>query len=142
GDLLVGDRAVLVDHVGRARRKTEVLEVCVVLPCDGALGLEVGQRVRRIPPGPRFCDAREDRKSTRLNSSHSQNSYAVFCYKKKITLTPLRGLVVSGHAPHSPPSALVHHWTSLRSRLADLYDSPRPALLCHPPYGGTAAHGV
>src|SRR5688572_31079323 len=26
---------------------------------------------------------REDRKSTRLNSSHSQNSYAVFCLKKK-----------------------------------------------------------
>src|SRR2546430_10861118 len=24
-----------------------------------------------------------DRKSTRLNSSHSQNSYAVFCLKKK-----------------------------------------------------------
>src|SRR2546430_9561797 len=27
--------------------------------------------------------AREDRKSTRLNSSHSQISYAVFCLKKK-----------------------------------------------------------
>src|SRR6516164_2042661 len=25
----------------------------------------------------------EDRKSTRLNSSHSSNSYAVFCLKKK-----------------------------------------------------------
>src|SRR2546430_6913407 len=24
-----------------------------------------------------------DRKSTRLNSSHSQNSYAVFCFEKK-----------------------------------------------------------
>src|SRR5688572_27072373 len=28
----------------------------------------------------------EDRKSTRLNSSHSQTSYAVFCLKKKRTL--------------------------------------------------------
>src|SRR5688572_31958897 len=28
--------------------------------------------------------AGEDRKSTRLNSSHSQISYAVFCLKKKI----------------------------------------------------------
>src|SRR5256886_4160369 len=28
--------------------------------------------------------AGEDRKSTRLNSSHSQTSYAVFCLKKKI----------------------------------------------------------
>src|SRR5688572_31353490 len=29
------------------------------------------------------ADAAEDRKSTRLNSSHSQISYAVFCLKKK-----------------------------------------------------------
>src|SRR2546427_8313330 len=29
---------------------------------------------------------REDRKSTRLNSSHSQISYAVFCLKKKIRI--------------------------------------------------------
>src|SRR2546430_10136084 len=29
-----------------------------------------------------------DRKSTRLNSSHSQISYAVFCLKKKKTLRP------------------------------------------------------
>src|SRR2546430_3005231 len=29
------------------------------------------------------CFARKDRKSTRLNSSHSQISYAVFCLKKK-----------------------------------------------------------
>src|SRR5689334_24204361 len=28
-----------------------------------------------------------DRKSTRLNSSHSSISYAVFCLKKKISLT-------------------------------------------------------
>src|SRR2546430_3276810 len=28
-----------------------------------------------------------DRKSTRLNSSHSQISYAVFCFKKKTTLS-------------------------------------------------------
>src|SRR5688572_31883648 len=29
---------------------------------------------------------REDRKSTRLNSSHSQISYAVFCLKKKMNI--------------------------------------------------------
>src|SRR5256886_8350544 len=29
----------------------------------------------------------QDRKSTRLNSSHSQISYAVFCLKKQATLT-------------------------------------------------------
>src|SRR3990167_10539655 len=30
----------------------------------------------------RACRELEDRKSTRLNSSHSQISYAVFCFKK------------------------------------------------------------
>src|SRR2546430_9628165 len=30
----------------------------------------------------------EDRKSTRLNSSHSQISYAVFCLKKNTTTSP------------------------------------------------------
>src|SRR5688572_31336510 len=30
-----------------------------------------------------LAEQREDRKSTRLNSSHSQISYAVFCLKKK-----------------------------------------------------------
>src|SRR2546430_12944355 len=32
---------------------------------------------------PLVIDAAQDRKSTRLNSSHSQISYAVFCLKKK-----------------------------------------------------------
>src|SRR2546430_12830616 len=45
-----------------------------------------------------------DRKSTRLNSSHSQISYAVFCLKKKnqttITLPPCQ--------PPTPPAALHH----------------------------------
>src|SRR2546430_11888837 len=31
----------------------------------------------------RNCHGTRDRKSTRLNSSHSQISYAVFCLKKK-----------------------------------------------------------
>src|SRR2546430_7894555 len=31
----------------------------------------------------RYHEALRDRKSTRLNSSHSQISYAVFCLKKK-----------------------------------------------------------
>src|SRR5205809_2309026 len=32
---------------------------------------------------PEMSDIREDRKSTRLNSSHGYISYAVFCLKKK-----------------------------------------------------------
>src|SRR2546427_8058180 len=39
--------------------------------------------VRVIGPVPQT-----DRKSTRLNSSHSQISYAVFCLKKKTTQYP------------------------------------------------------
>src|SRR2546430_4012725 len=35
------------------------------------------------PRGVPMCRRRGDRKSTRLNSSHSQISYAVFCLKKK-----------------------------------------------------------
>src|SRR2546430_4440903 len=34
-------------------------------------------------PGARSATSSGDRKSTRLNSSHSQISYAVFCLKKK-----------------------------------------------------------
>src|SRR2546428_8573284 len=35
--------------------------------------------------GPaKLCSPSADRKSTRLNSSHDQISYAVFCLKKKI----------------------------------------------------------
>src|SRR5688572_31590821 len=35
-------------------------------------------------------DLGQDRKSTRLNSSHSQISYAVFCLKKKIPINNFR----------------------------------------------------
>src|SRR3982750_4974767 len=45
-------------------------------------------RRRRAPPccspsGSRWIKPETDRKSTRLNSSHDQISYAVFCLKKK-----------------------------------------------------------
>src|SRR5438034_3675177 len=41
------------------------------------------------PPGLRavWQDRTQDRKSTRLNSSHTVISYAVFCLKKKKTVT-------------------------------------------------------
>src|SRR2546428_6315034 len=38
--------------------------------------------------GGKSFSERIDRKSTRLNSSHDQISYAVFCLKKKNTPTP------------------------------------------------------
>src|SRR2546430_1262034 len=37
----------------------------------------------------KLCSSRLDRKSTRLNSSHSQISYAVFCLKLKTKLSLL-----------------------------------------------------
>src|SRR3712207_7402391 len=40
-----------------------------------------GASARPSPPGPASCIG--DRKSTRLNSSHANISYAVFCLKKK-----------------------------------------------------------
>src|SRR5690349_24039276 len=41
-----------------------------------------GHLSRRVPRPPRVPDG-VDRKSTRLNSSHVEISYAVFCLKKK-----------------------------------------------------------
>src|SRR2546430_8767482 len=43
----------------------------------------------------RSGDCPRDRKSTRLNSSHSQISYAVFCLKKKKNLTTLLSTFIS-----------------------------------------------
>src|SRR5688572_32408646 len=52
-------------HVGQERRHAAPLGRAFLTPC----------------PHPVLQHA--DRKSTRLNSSHSQSSYAVFCLKKK-----------------------------------------------------------
>src|SRR3712207_8052134 len=65
----------------------------------GAGGQERGERQggaaepHRVPDPGRFVDGavagkiQQDRKSTRLNSSHANISYAVFCLKKKKTNT-------------------------------------------------------
>src|SRR2546430_7693203 len=54
--------------------------------------VHAGRRARDGDPAlaglvevPGEADGDGDRKSTRLNSSHSQISYAVFCLKKKIS---------------------------------------------------------
>src|SRR5258707_7930483 len=59
-----------------------------------------------------ICERRNflDRKSTRLNSSHANISYAVFCLKKKRTvITKLNGR----RTPHHPPPPRV----SMRRRV-------------------------
>src|SRR2546430_8591743 len=53
----------------------------------------LGGTPKPVPGGTR------DRKSTRLNSSHSQISYAVFCLKKK--KQPLLEALIA-KAPHNP----------------------------------------
>src|SRR2546421_4662011 len=47
-----------------------------------------------------------DRKSTRLNSSHDQISYAVFCLKKKKTVNPCVGLINVIQPKRGPPLLL------------------------------------
>src|SRR2546430_15749541 len=65
---------ISVSAGGRTRVKQRVEDV---LDTDEAKGLlEAGKESGSL-------SAEEDRKSTRLNSSHSQISYAVFCLKKK-----------------------------------------------------------
>src|SRR2546421_7184198 len=51
---------------------------------DGAHGIpDLGAAVRRAQVDADEAGCSRDRKSTRLNSSHDQISYAVFCLKKK-----------------------------------------------------------
>src|SRR2546430_7591373 len=67
--------------------------------CDGldeaAEEVLVGAGVRQHAHRRLLAHARQggglklDRKSTRLNSSHSQISYAVFCLKKKKSCAPI-----------------------------------------------------
>src|SRR5688500_19290288 len=67
--------------VGAIEHRRQLLGDRVVIDGD-----EVGHRA--IPGRDR-----EDRKSTRLNSSHLVISYAVFCLKKKKKVTAAAGLV-------------------------------------------------
>src|SRR2546427_9295476 len=51
--------------------------------CRRCLDRRARHASRRCRPAPGSRPGVSDRKSTRLNSSHSQISYAVFCLKKK-----------------------------------------------------------
>src|SRR5205809_2252728 len=58
----------------------------------------------------------QDRKSTRLNSSHGYSSYAVFCLKKKSLQPPSPPLSKPHHRPHRclRPRPARHHLPLLR----------------------------
>src|SRR2546430_7140909 len=75
--------------------------------CPGRSPDEIGLPARRSQRLAARCASQSlpgtDRKSTRLNSSHSQISYAVFCLKKKNThahMCCLHPTTVSQHHPH------------------------------------------
>src|SRR5690606_41855409 len=65
-------------RITQAGRRSDIMRCC-----RSALAGPAGrQRSKQSKVSPReHC--REDRKSTRLNSSHVKISYAVFCLKKK-----------------------------------------------------------
>src|SRR3712207_8429734 len=76
------------NHLGRIDR------IDVMLPgVPDAAGIDAALRhaVARLPAGltaQRPVRRGQDRKSTRLNSSHANISYAVFCLTKKKSPTP------------------------------------------------------
>src|SRR5688572_30883001 len=64
-----------------AGREAAVSDPGAGRPAEGSAGRAVRRRARDV--SVRHDELLADRKSTRLNSSHSQISYAVFCLKKK-----------------------------------------------------------
>src|SRR2546430_6536413 len=81
----------------RSRERTPVQLPEASLRVHDRLGARGGSDLRRRPRRLRI-ELQRDRKSTRLNSSHSQISYAVFCLKKKRTMR-----VVHAARPTPPP---------------------------------------
>src|SRR5206468_6720376 len=57
----------------RGEARAQTVQTLLLRPSNGVSDVKA---LAGLPPG-------EDRKSTRLNSSHDQISYAVFCLKKK-----------------------------------------------------------
>src|SRR2546422_2358838 len=81
-------RSEFPDHrtVGRATRQKDFVAQLVRFNQLAAQALEGGGD-KTLPAGQaaRQSYFQQDRKSTRLNSSHGYISYAVFCLKKKKT---------------------------------------------------------
>src|SRR2546430_7619687 len=62
---------------------TTLFRSCLAFAILSKISFRAGVSSRCSAPEPPAPRSRTDRKSTRLNSSHSQISYAVFCLKKK-----------------------------------------------------------
>src|SRR2546421_2259065 len=80
--------------------------------------------------------AESDRKSTRLNSSHDQISYAVFCLKKKkkTDITNLQLLDLGGrdHIGRAETGQTVHDLLSLCRRSESHHEPACPRVSRHP----------
>src|SRR5688572_31866704 len=78
------DDVVVAVEGGELEVLAGVEEAAIMLAQPLALGAELDP-VPFAPEASEVVRPALDRKSTRLNSSHSQISYAVFCLKKKNT---------------------------------------------------------
>src|SRR5690606_41686354 len=88
-DYFLCSRPHLPLHSFPTRRSSDLLLVREGLGAGGGLGEALGERrqalfqIVGLGAGVELPDRhREDRKSTRLNSSHVENTYAVFCLNK------------------------------------------------------------
>src|SRR2546428_10063091 len=89
-------RSTLFPYTTLFRSHYDTRAGCIGIPLSGefpawavphSLGVDVSRVQRSVAAfhwsSPAWDTPRADRKSTRLNSSHDQISYAVFCLKKK-----------------------------------------------------------
>src|SRR5690349_24702700 len=70
---------IYLSNSARMRRRTSGRAMSASLPC----GSDCPWLSKRLRTCAKLGTMRADRKSTRLNSSHVEISYAVFCLKKK-----------------------------------------------------------
>src|SRR3712207_7239214 len=77
---LFRSRQVLRRHAGPVGSAED--EVVLVAHRLHVAGADLAGTAEQAVPVQRRAGRREDRKSTRLNSSHANISYAVFCLKK------------------------------------------------------------
>src|SRR2546429_84090 len=101
----------------------------------GALAAQISRFCRNCRPHAR-ARHRQDRKSTRLNSSHGYISYAVFCLKKKTR--PALGSPAPPCTPYDPPPeapSLTSHATRLCALLTRFnpYGAQHHSVRCIPP---------
>src|SRR5256885_17272963 len=67
----------------RRYRQRIAAEICYPVKREHTNGVSPPDRPDQVPERTEQRDPEQDRKSTRLNSSHLVISYAVFCLKKK-----------------------------------------------------------